>query len=196
MAEIVDRVTTNLQSARVLVTMLVVGLVALAAWWLARRRGAGWRSSLAVGAVPVLIASVVLVAPYFRHRELVEALPTVSPTASPSPGGTPSATGELRRAALRGLGGHSAKGSVALHLLADGTHLVRFESVDIEGTPTPYVYVLPGEGKDRPGGDKLGRLKAERGSFNYPVSRPDGAITVLVWCERFAVPIAGATLTP
>lgn len=195
MAELVDRVTTNLQSPRVLLTMLGVTLAAFAVWWVARRRGVRASRALATAAVPVLVASAVLVAPYFRHRELVEALPTPVVSESLPAGATSAAAAPVRRAELRGLGGHSAKGQVALHRLGDGSHVVQFESVDIEGTPTPYVYVVPGEGRDRPGGAKLGKLKAERGTFHYAVEAPDGTFTVLVWCERFAVPIAGATLT-
>jgi hypothetical protein len=193
MAAIVDRVTTNLQSPRVLLTMLGMALVALVLWWVARRRGAGRLGAIAAAGLPVLVASAVLVAPYFRHRELEETLPVPIATFEPdAPGSIPAAE---RRAELRGLGGHSAKGSVVLHRLVDGTHVVQFESVEIEGTPTPRVYVVPGAGRDRPGGTKLGNLKAERGTFHYTVSPPDGTFTVLVWCERFAVPIAGATLT-
>lgn len=194
MADLVDRVTTNLQSPRVLLTMLAVAAVAAVTAWLARRRGLRTPVVLALAAVPVLLASAVLVAPYFRQRELVEALPTPRPSESVPAAGAPAPATSVHRADLHGLGGHSATGTVALHRLADGTHLVRFESVDIEGTPTPYVYLVAGAGKERPGGDKLGKLKAERGTFHYAVPEPEGAVTVLVWCERFAVPIAGATL--
>ena len=202
MASVVDRLTTNLQSPRVLMTTGVIAVVTLALGWFVRRRGAGRLKTLGAMAVPVLIASVVLVAPYFRQREANEALPG-APAAQvnePAPGatataGVPAATPtRVRSAALKGLGGHSAKGTVALYRLADGSHLVRFDQVDIEGTPTPRVYVVPGAGQDRPGGTRLGGLKAEKGSFNYAVAEPKGTVTVLVWCERFAVPIAGATL--
>jgi hypothetical protein len=199
MAELVDRVTTNLQSTRVLLTLAGIAVVALGVLWAARRRGARWRVAVGAAAVPVLVASAVLAAPYFRQRELVEALP--GPAASitepaPSTSGASSgpAIGRVRSAPLRGLGGHSARGTVELHRLADGSHVVRFEQVDIEGTPTPRVYVVPGADRERPGGAKLGGLKAERGSFNYVVDEPTGTVTILVWCERFAVPIAGATL--
>jgi hypothetical protein len=179
MADLLDRLTTNLQSPRVLLTVAAVGALAAGAGWFVRRRGARRRTVALVATVPVVLAGAVLVAPYFRARELVETLPA----------GT-----TVRTRPLLGLGGHAARGRVVLHRRADGGHVVRFEDVDIEGTPTPRVYVVPGAGRKRPGGAALGALKAERGTFQYGVAAPVGAVTVLVWCERFAVPIAGATL--
>lgn len=48
---------------------------------------------------------------------------------------------------------------------------------------------------------RLDDLRANQGSHNYPVARDAEvdltvAFTVLVWCERFAVPVANATSAP
>jgi hypothetical protein len=39
-------------------------------------------------------------------------------------------------------------------------------------------------------------LKAERGSFSYALAADVAAATVLIWCDRYAVPIAAADLSP
>ncbi len=215
LASPLDRATTALSSPRVLLTLALVGALALAAGYLARRRGARPLVALGAAAVPVTVAAAILVAPYFRIRTVEEALPgdspapsatatattTVTPTATPATTGTPVAPASpagpvtVADSRLRGLGGHRASGRILLYRLANGDRVVRFEGVDIEGTPTPRVYFVPGAGRSDPGGHAAGPLKAERGSFNYPVpASVTGTFTVLVWCERFAVPIAGATL--
>jgi len=42
----------------------------------------------------------------------------------------------------------------------------------------------------------VGRLKAEHGSFSYDVPTDAPVVRVLVWCQRYAVPIAAADLAP
>ena len=126
---------------------------------------------------------------------------TSSPAATtppPAPTTPPPAAGPVRVATgpLRGLAGHSAEGRVSTYRLADGSHVVRFEDVDIGGTPDPEVYVLPGRDRTgKRGGTHLGALKAEKGSFHYvlPPAFAGTEFTVLVWCEQFAVDIAHAT---
>lgn len=190
LTSVFDRLTTNLQSGRVLATMAGIGLVVLLTGYLVRRAGARLPVVVAAAAVPALLATAVLAAPYFQQDELDEALPMPEATAT-SPSTT---TTQLATASLRGLGGHGATGTVALHQLPDGSQVLRFEEVDIEGTPTPRVYLVPGRDQERPDGEDLGELRAERGSFNYMLdTTPPTPVTVLVWCERFAVPIAGGT---
>jgi len=193
----------------------VCALVGLVAWRLTGRPAV----ALALAALPGLIATgVFVVRPILSPRTLDEALPnavaTSTPTAPPTltptvdtsgPAGTaaPSSstapTGStpqlLAKGALRGLAGHDASGTVATYRLADGSHIIRFEQVDIGGTPSPHVYVVPGADKRKKAGLHLGELKAEKGSFNYvlPAGFPPRDFTVLVWCEQFAVEIANAT---
>jgi len=112
--------------------------------------------------------------------------------AAPSPS---AAATRLLAGRLRGID-HHAEGGVALYRVGEEIRL-RFEDVDIEGTPTPSVHLVD-EGKESPkGGIRLGGLKGEKGSFSYTV--PDGfdlgdGWSVLVWCDRYAVPIAAADL--
>ena len=113
------------------------------------------------------------------------------PSASPSPPAT--TTGKTGR--LRGID-HDASGRIVLY--TGSTGLVRFESVDIEGSVGPSVHLIPYGSRTPAGGLRLGGLKAERGSFSYrlpasvDLSKP---WTVLVWCDPYDVPIAAADLT-
>lgn len=92
--------------------------------------------------------------------------------------------------------GHEASGEVSVYRLADGTAIVRFEEVDIRGAPDPVLYLVPGiDRRSRDGGVKVGPLKATKGSFNHTVPASfdlDQPLTVFVWCDRFATPIASA----
>lgn len=122
-------------------------------------------------------------------------LPAASASAVPPPAVTATPTAALLSAGqLDGLGGHQASGRVALYRVGDGT-VLRFEDVDISGGAKPSVHLVP-PGKHRPeGGIALGPLKAERGSFTYPVpSTVDRTWSVLVWCEPYDVPIGAADL--
>jgi len=79
--------------------------------------------------------------------------------------------------------------------------LVRFEQFSVEAGPDYNVYVIAGADIAVPdGGTLLGDLKGTDGDQNYEI--PAGAlpgagsepVTVLIWCEIFAVPVANATL--
>lgn len=100
---------------------------------------------------------------------------------------------------LEGIG-HHATGTVALYRLQDGSHVIRFENVDIKGAPDPVLYLVPGEGRrSRDGGTNLGELKATRGNFNHLIDVPfdfTGDYTVFIWCEQYATPIAAADQQP
>ncbi|MGH7357333.1 MAG: hypothetical protein ACRDWD_14875 [Acidimicrobiia bacterium] len=105
----------------------------------------------------------------------------------------------VRTGSIGGLDGHDGSGTIEVYRATDGTYVVQFAGVDIEGTPGPVVYLVPGSGAEAPGGTNLGDLQAEIGDFFYEGITDDlsrGDWTVLVWCEPFGVPIAGATVTP
>lgn len=106
---------------------------------------------------------------------------------------------ELTRGELSGIG-HRASGGAALYRLADGRAIVRLENIDIEPGPDYNVYLVAGSGQRSPGGGRnLGDLKANQGSHNYEISgglEDATTYTVLVWCQRFAVPVAHATQLP
>jgi len=99
---------------------------------------------------------------------------------------------------LRGLAGHRGSGEAALYRQADGSLLVRFEDFDVSSVPSPVVYLVPGTNQQRPGGVKLGTLRGNNGNLNMNVpagTEVSGPQTILIWCEAFSVPVAGATAT-
>jgi hypothetical protein len=90
--------------------------------------------------------------------------------------------------------GHTASGSTALYEI-DGRGVLRFDDVDIEGTPGPYVYLVPRGATEPEAGVAIAPLKAERGSFSYAVPPSvDLAAdwTVLLWCRPYDTPIAAS----
>jgi len=136
------------------------------------------------------------VSPSASPSASLSASPSASPAASPkgSPKAAEPVAVRLGSGALEGID-HHAEGTVAVYRV--GSELVlRFEGVDIEGTPTPSVHVVPAGQRDPDGGRRLGGLKAERGSFSYALPAGTDVRSVLVWCDRYAVPIAAADLRP
>lgn len=124
--------------------------------------------------------------------------PTTPPTfAAPAPAPArattaPTAT-RVATGSLRGIR-HDARGQVSSYLL-EGRLVVRFEDVDLQGTPGPSVHLVERGARTPAGGIRLGALKAEHGSFRYPTSAdPGGQWTVLVWCDPYDTPIAAADL--
>ncbi|MGH9048435.1 MAG: DM13 domain-containing protein [Acidimicrobiia bacterium] len=170
---------------------------------------------------PVVLAAVVLglaawvVRPYYvddtDNTRLVS-----GPVADASEVGMPTSTGpasdaptepapqpqpvRVAAAPLQGLAGHSASGNVSLIRNPDGSHVVRFEAFDIEGTPDPELYLIEGSDQRKPGGADLGAQRGNVGDvsdYAVPAGVAPGADwTVLVWCGQFAVEIANATLAP
>jgi hypothetical protein len=108
----------------------------------------------------------------------------------------PAAPVELGRAAIAGIG-HDARGTAALYRQPDGSHVVGLLDIDIENGPDYVVYVVPGADREGPdGGTNLADLRGNQGTQYYPVPGDvalSGDVTVLVWCETFAVPVANAT---
>ncbi|MDQ4038597.1 MAG: DM13 domain-containing protein [Actinomycetota bacterium] len=130
---------------------------------------------------------------------------TAAPSAGPSPSSdspAPQPTGpiEVGTGQFTGID-HDAAGTVRLIQLEDGSLLVRFEQFSVEPGPDYDVYVISGADIAVPdGGTRLGDLKGTAGDQNYDIPAgaipaPGGeAVTVLIWCEIFAVPVANATL--
>lgn len=162
---------------------------------------------------PVVLAAVVLglaawvVRPYYVDETdntrlvsgpVADASDAQAPSAAePAP---PPQPVRVAAAPLQGLAGHSASGNVSLIRNADDSHVVRFESFDIEGTPDPELYLVEGADQTNPGGADLGAQRGNVGDVSdYAVPagvEPGADWTVLVWCGQFAVEIANATLAP
>ena len=184
--------------------LLVVGVVVAARFvsLVVRRLTGRPRAAAVASNVLVAAAVVALLAPSFSQRELDEPLATTTTNAGAAGDAAPPSAGtgaprELSSARLEGVG-HSASGATSL-VAVDGQVVLRFEDVDVEGTPGPYVHLVPVGARTPDDGVPLGPLKAERGSFGYVLPAdvdPDRAWTVLVWCRPFATPVAASDLAP
>ena len=201
--------------AGVLALGLLVGI--------ARLTRRGWAGQLA-GLLPLVVAVTIAVLPSYISSTVNEAAPdgltAAAPSASPptdesagsdpaassssapSPEPPPPPAGPIEVATAQFVGiDHDAAGVARLIQLEDGSLLVRFEQFSVESGPDYDVYLVSGANVSVPdGGTLLGDLKGTIGDQNYEV--PAGAIpaagveavTVLIWCEIFAVPVANATL--
>jgi hypothetical protein len=201
-------VTIRSPQALVRIAAIVAGLMLLS-WLLRRFIATPWLRQVLV-AVPATALLWLTVLPYFygdktAHRTLADAAaehapeaPTSSPASAPP--STPSAAVApvlLRTGSFHGIG-HRASGRVSLYRLADSTVVIQLDEIDIQSGPDYDLYIVPGaDREDRDGGVRLGDLRANKGSDNYVF--PDGSValdqelTVLVWCQTFSVPVAGAT---
>lgn len=119
---------------------------------------------------------------------------------------TTSATGEsaeptaVSSGAFSGIE-HRAAGTTSIYE-QDGQFVLRLEDdTDIQNGPDLFVWLL--EADSYSGGDPgtfvdLGKLKGNIGGQNYVLPDgfdPDVHRTVLIWCVRFGVPFAAASLT-
>ena len=178
-----------------------IGILSLALGWALPRLGRGFAVTAVAQAVPLVIAFVITVLPAFRTITVNDPLPGISaasPSATRAGSAPPISTATMvSRAALKGID-HRASGDAVLIRLADGSQVIRLESLDVEPGPDYFVFLVPGAGHRSPdGGTRLNHLRGNRGNQNYPipagiaVTRP---VTVLIWCRAFAVPVAAATL--
>jgi hypothetical protein len=122
----------------------------------------------------------------------VPTTPTASPTAS-----APGAATETRGTFSGTDDFHFGRGTARLIVAADGSAIVRFEKFAVRNGPDLYVYLSPHARRYVKGAVELGRLKADRGSFNYRV--PAGtdlskARSVVIWCKQFSFQFAVAPL--
>jgi len=170
---------------------------------------------VAITSVAALALAWVLFANAYRDKTVVETLrgldaptaaTTPTPTAAtagdvPTPAPTTAATAaagpvRLRSAALHGID-HRASGTASIIRTPDGRHVVGLEEIDIEPGPDYRVYVVPGRTeRTSDGAVELDALRGNQGTQFYDVPGDvdvgSGEWTVLVWCKRFAVPVAAA----
>ncbi len=159
-----------------------------------------------------LAAGLYLFQPWriFTSSTVTEDVPAVAPPASQSA----EPTGELSAIAPRELvtgklisHEHASSGTVKILELADGTRILRFESLDTSDGPDLRVWlsdapVIEGAAGWHVFDDgaylDLGALKANKGNQNYEI--PAGTnladySSVSIWCARFTVSFAAAELT-
>ena len=193
-------------SATSVARVVAVVLAWLAFSWIVRRLV----RPTAVGVAILGVAGAGLlwftVVPYFQDETVDDTLPAVAtpasvptPAAAPTPDSPPAPTGpqKLATGSLRGLAGHRGSGDATVYRQPDGSFLIRLEEFDVSNVPAPVLYVVPGAGRDGPGGGvKLGGLRGNQGNQNFTVPAGtdlQGPQTVLIWCEAFSVPVAAAT---
>ena len=120
-----------------------------------------------------------------------------------APDATTAPTGVVASGALRGVEGHDVRaGEAQLHRLADGSHVLRLEALDVENGPDLKVYLsaAPADGDADAHDDDyvaLGGLSGNIGSSNYEIPGDvdlDRYRTAVIWCERFSVGFAVAQL--
>jgi hypothetical protein len=98
---------------------------------------------------------------------------------------------------------HKGSGDAKLYKLADGSHLLRLENLNVTNGPALHVYLAKHPSPESAanvtegGFLDLGNLKGNIGNQNYPV--PEGtAITdyksAVIWCQLFSVLFSPASL--
>jgi len=208
--------TSAFKSRTAIVLMVLTG----AAWLLGRFvlvRYTRWPAlRLAVFTIAALGVLRVVVYPAYDNKTVVEELtvvaaaatapapPSLATTSLAEPAVTvPPATPRspepvaLRSSAIHGID-HRASGTAVVYRLADGSHVVGLEDIDIQPGPDYDVYLVPGaDREDTDAGIRLDDLRGNKGTQYYPVpagtDAGSGGWTVLVWCQTFDVPVAGAT---
>jgi len=125
--------------------------------------------------------------------------PEAAASAPAEPAAAPAASGpqRLRGGAFRGID-HRASGTAVIYRQPDGRYVIGLEDIDIQPGPDYDLYIVPGENRqDTKGGIRLGDLRGNKGTQFYEVpagvNLENGAWTVLIWCQTFAVPVANAT---
>jgi len=103
----------------------------------------------------------------------------------------------VRSAEIHGID-HRASGSAVVYQQPDASFVVGLECIDIQPGPDYDVYVVPGADRESLGDAiRLDDLRGNKGTQYYVVPAgtdlTGGPWTVLVWCETFDVPVAGAT---
>lgn len=207
-----DAATSAFESRTAITLMVVVGLA-----WLASRglliRYTSWPTlRLVLFSIAAAAVLGVVVLPAYDDTTVVETLPVAQADPNPNPSPAPEAPGTsaptsttaapapvaLRSADIHGID-HRASGTAVAYRQPDGSLVVGLEDIDIQPGPDYDVYLVPGRDRDDTDqGTRLDDLRGNKGTQYYAVPAgtdlATGSWTVLVWCETFDVPVAGATL--
>jgi hypothetical protein len=187
--------------------------------WALRHRLAS-AVAVAAFAIVALPSGYYLLSPLWRSTELIEASPLTAPASAPaaraiademsmtgqSATSMPSVeSGMAAPAPQLNLTGvfrgadefHFGRGTAQIIETEPGKYTVRLEDFAVRNGPDLYVYLSPDANGYAPDAVNLGRLKADRGAFNYEV--PDGTDvsrvkSVVIWCRQFSVLFAWASL--
>ncbi len=123
------------------------------------------------------------------------ASPPLAPDAAPIDPNAPPPAGPTVEAGFVGVG-HRAGGRVRL-TLGQGRGRLEFQSdFVVDAVPTPYIYLNttqnPNSGKPL----RIALLRANGGGQQYDFEVPAGVeyAWILIWCDRFNVPVAEAAI--
>ncbi len=127
-----------------------------------------------------------------------EALSSPATMASPSAAGPAAAATETRGSFSGTDDFHFGRGTARLIVAADGSAILRFEDFSVRNGPDLFVYLSPSATRYTKSAIELGRLKADRGSFNYKI--PPGTDlskvnSAIIWCKQFSFQFAVAPLS-
>jgi hypothetical protein len=160
---------------------------------------------LVFGAAALGVLKVVVL-PAYSDTTVLETLPvatvvtsnTANSAAVPPATSVPPTPVASRAGALRGID-HRASGTATIYLQPDGTSTLGLENIDIQPGPDYDVYVVPRTDADsKRDGTRLDDLRGNRGTQYYVIPTgttvDQGEWSVLIWCQTFDVPVAGATL--
>lgn len=211
-----------------IVVMLLVALFAVRRRWdrVALRHPAATAAAVIVLLVVAVPAGWYLASPLFVSTELIEpvpvavASPTADASASTDAGGTASSvaaspsptaaasgpSAQPSRALATETRGrfsgtddfHFGRGTARLIVETDGSAILRLEDFAVRNGPDLFVYLSPSKSRYTKNAIELGRLKADRGSFNYRI--PAGTdlsrvMSAVIWCKQFSFQFAVAPLS-
>lgn len=175
----------------------------------------GGKKSLLWGATAVAVAMAALGLYWFQPWKLWqdetvdEALPTVAPGATASPGASdanPSAGPQTLAQGDLISHEHKTTGTAKLIRLADGSLTLRLEDLNTSNGPDLRVWLTDAPVKEGVAGWRvfddgayvsLGKLKGNKGDQNYPLppgTDPSAFTSVTIWCDRFDVSFGAAGL--
>lgn len=159
------------------------------------------RSAIVVVAVGVLAAAFVFFEPWTLGTDTTvnEAPPSVASTTGQATSPEPRELASGRFVSQE----HETTGSARVIELPDGERVLRLDDLETSNGPDLHVWLSvkkAGGGWFKYGTGravKLGPLKANRGSHNYPIPDDadlDGLNSVVIWCKRFFVAFGSAPL--
>jgi hypothetical protein len=214
--------------ATIVVVLVVSLLAVRGRWdRVARRHPAATAAALVVLLVVAVPAGWYLASPLFVSTELIEpapvaiASPAADASASTDPGG-PAASAAASPSPISGAASgasappspalatetrgkfsgtddfHFGRGTARLIVEADGSAILRLENFAVRNGPDLFVYLSPSKSRYTKDAIELGRLKADRGSFNYRI--PAGTdlsrvMSAVIWCKQFSFQFAVAPLS-
>ena len=137
-------------------------------------------------------------APTAPDLTLSEGPSSALPTSGAGAPGASQATATERSGTFKGADDfHFGRGTARIIVAGDGSAVLRLEDFAVRNGPDLFVYLSPNRTGYSAAAIELGRLKADKGSFNYSIPAGTDLATfrsVVIWCKQFAVQFAVAPL--